>query len=140
MNGTRGIRRLAVVLALMIGTAGALGAPAFARSGHGHQGRSDDGAGRVLEGAQGARGRRGDTDADVGRAVLDERDEDAGDEVGGGEVISGKEAARRAQSRYGGRVLSVDRDDEEDGQPGYKVKLLHDGTVRIVNIKGHKNN
>ena len=45
--------------------------------------------------------------------------------------ISRKDAARRAQSQYGGRVLSVD---EGEG-PGYRVKILSgDGTVRVLDI------
>lgn len=40
------------------------------------------------------------------------------------------QAAREAQSRYGGgRVLSVDRAGE-----GFRVKLLRDGDVRVVFI------
>ncbi len=43
--------------------------------------------------------------------------------------LSAAEAARIAQSQYGGRVLSVD-----PAGNGYRVKLLIAGEVRIVHI------
>ncbi len=45
-------------------------------------------------------------------------------------------AAVKAQSQYGGKVLSV-RETKGGGQPVYKVKLLLDsGRIKIVTIKG----
>jgi hypothetical protein len=43
--------------------------------------------------------------------------------------LTAAEAARIAQSQYGGRVLSVD-----PAGNGFRVKLLIDGEVRIVHI------
>ncbi|MCO6441913.1 MAG: hypothetical protein J5I81_12720 [Nitrococcus mobilis] len=47
-------------------------------------------------------------------------------------LISPAEAARRAQQRYGGRVLGVEL--ARDGAPYYRVKLLRNGNVRVVRI------
>lgn len=47
-------------------------------------------------------------------------------------LISPAAAARRAQARYGGRVLGVDL--ARDGAPYYRVKLLRNGNVRVVRI------
>ncbi len=43
--------------------------------------------------------------------------------------MSPSEAARKAQGRHGGEVLSV-----EPAMRGYRVKLLVDGEVRFVNV------
>ena len=43
--------------------------------------------------------------------------------------MSPSQAARRAQDRHGGEVLSV-----EPAMRGYRVKLLVDGEVRFVNV------
>lgn len=50
---------------------------------------------------------------------------------------SGKsQAAAQAQSRYGGKVLSVSTS-KRDGRTVYKVKLLLDsGRIKIVSING----
>lgn len=48
--------------------------------------------------------------------------------------ISAEEAARRAQSRYGGKVLSIELRQTPDGKPYYRVKLLSNGDVRVVRI------
>jgi uncharacterized membrane protein YkoI len=50
------------------------------------------------------------------------------------EVISGETAALRAQARYGGRVLSVQLERPDAGPPFYRVKLLSNGNVRVVNV------
>lgn len=47
-------------------------------------------------------------------------------------LIGPGEAARRAQLRYGGRVLGVEL--VRDGAPYYRVKLLRNGNVRVVRI------
>lgn len=44
-------------------------------------------------------------------------------------TLSASEAARRAQAEHGGEVLAVD-----SAHRGYRVKLLVDGEVRIVNV------
>jgi hypothetical protein len=49
-----------------------------------------------------------------------------------GRLISPWEAARQAQERYGGRVLSVEL--VRAGTPYYRVKLLRNGNVRVVRI------
>ncbi len=51
---------------------------------------------------------------------------------------SGKNrAAAKAQSKHGGKVLSV-KEHKKDGQTHYKVKLLLDsGRIKIVRIKGN---
>ncbi len=51
-------------------------------------------------------------------------------------LISPGEAARRAQQRYGGRVLGVEF--ARDGAPYYRVKLLRNGNVRIVRIPARR--
>lgn len=43
--------------------------------------------------------------------------------------MSPNQAARQAQTRHGGEVLSV-----EPAMRGYRVKLLVDGEVRFVNV------
>jgi uncharacterized membrane protein YkoI len=50
------------------------------------------------------------------------------------EVISSEAAALEAQARYGGRVLSVQLERPRAGPPVYRVKLLSDGNVRVVNV------
>src|SRR5689334_5704681 len=128
MNRTRNIRRFALMLGLMFGVTGALGAPAFARSDR-HEGKH---RGHSEERSQSVERRVEQGDGDLPSAIFgdggerrNEQGNEQGDDQGGreGEVISDQEAARRAQSRFGGRVLSVDRDDD-DGGPGYRVKLL----------------
>ena len=47
--------------------------------------------------------------------------------------MSADEAAGRAQSMYGGRVLSVSPESDGDRR-FYRVKLLSDGRVRVVRI------
>ncbi|MDN5850334.1 MAG: hypothetical protein L0H63_11990 [Nitrococcus sp.] len=47
-------------------------------------------------------------------------------------LISPAQAVRRAQQRYGGRVLSVEL--VRDGAPYYRVKLLRNGNVRVVRV------
>lgn len=44
-------------------------------------------------------------------------------------ALSASEAARRAQEEHGGEVLAVD-----SAHRGYRVKLLVNGEVRIVNV------
>lgn len=44
-------------------------------------------------------------------------------------TLSAHEAARRVKAEYGGQVLAVD-----SAHRGYRVKLLVDGEVRIVNV------
>ncbi|WP_370309459.1 PepSY domain-containing protein [Sinimarinibacterium flocculans] len=44
--------------------------------------------------------------------------------------LSATDAARQVQRRYGGRVLSV----QEENNGGYRVKVLKDGEVRIYKI------
>ena len=46
-------------------------------------------------------------------------------------------AARRAQRRYGGRVLSVALEDGPGGSY-YRVKLLDDGRVRVVHVEARR--
>jgi uncharacterized membrane protein YkoI len=50
------------------------------------------------------------------------------------DLISRDAAALEAQSRYGGRVLSVDLERQTDGPPVYRVKLLSNGNVRVVSV------
>lgn len=47
-------------------------------------------------------------------------------------LISPAQAVRRAQQRYGGRVLNVEL--VRDGAPYYRVKLLRNGNVRVVRV------
>lgn len=51
----------------------------------------------------------------------------------GHQLISPGEAAREAQSRYGGRVLSVHLHGQGENAY-YSVKLLRHGTVRVVRV------
>ena len=54
-------------------------------------------------------------------------------------IISADTAARRAQSRYGGKVLSVRLVRKGQGAvPFYRVKLLSGGNVRVVRISAVK--
>lgn len=48
-------------------------------------------------------------------------------------LISPRQAARRAQRRFGGRVLSVQLE-HRGGSPVYRVKLLSGGVVRVVRV------
>lgn len=49
-------------------------------------------------------------------------------------VLTRDEAARRAQQRYGGRVLSVDLLQSDSAPARYRIKLLSDGNVRTVDV------
>ncbi|GEM_PF-3302406 len=51
----------------------------------------------------------------------------------GARLISAKQAAKRAQQQYGGRVLSVSLRDNS-GDPFYAVKLIKNGQVKIIYI------
>lgn len=48
--------------------------------------------------------------------------------------VSAQEAARAAQARYGGKVLSVKMKQPPGERPYYRVKLLSNGHVRVVRI------
>lgn len=48
-------------------------------------------------------------------------------------LISSREAAREAQRRFGGRVLSVELQ-RGGAAPTYRVKLISGGVVRVVRI------
>jgi len=62
-----------------------------------------------------------------GGYLVDPRDSRSNNEM------SADEAADRARSRHGGRVLSV-RSRRDGGSRYYEVKLLKEGQVRIVRI------
>jgi uncharacterized membrane protein YkoI len=107
-KGVQGLLSLALAATLW----GAFIAPAEAR----HNRHHDDGS----------RQEQSD-DGDRGNWHQDHRD-DRGE--WSQPQTSRKDAARRAQSRYGGRILSVD---PEEGGPGYRIKSLSDdGTVRTL--------
>ena len=53
-------------------------------------------------------------------------------------LISADSAARKAQSRYGGKVLSVRLVRPDEGTPFYRVKLLLNGNVRVVQIEANE--
>ena len=61
----------------------------------------------------------------------DGRSEQRGSHKG---VLTRDEAARRAQRRYGGRVLSVDLLQSDNAPARYRIKLLSDGNVRTVDV------
>jgi len=52
-------------------------------------------------------------------------------------LLSADEAARRAREKYGGKVLSVTLVNE-GANPFYKVKLISDGTVRVVRVAARR--
>ena len=52
--------------------------------------------------------------------------------------ISAEEAARRAKKLYGGKVLSSRFVDPGDEPPYFRVKLISDGTVRVVRIENRR--
>lgn len=124
MNEFKHITRKSGLYGLMLAAAlsGVFSTPAEARRHHDDQQNSqrDD--------------RRGDN-----RGQRDDRRDSRQDDWGGGDRgerreprMSRQEAARRAQSQYGGRVLSVNPSDE--GRSGYRVKILSDGTVRTLDV------
>ena len=49
-------------------------------------------------------------------------------------VLTRDEAARRAQQKYGGRVLSVDLLQSDNAPARYRIKLLSEGNVRTVDV------
>lgn len=49
--------------------------------------------------------------------------------------ISRERAAHIARERYGGKVLNI-RPQRHKGRNDYRVKLLRDGRVRIINVDG----
>ncbi len=52
--------------------------------------------------------------------------------------ISAEEAARRAKKKYGGKVLSSRLVDPGDQPPYFRVKLISNGTVRVVRIENRR--
>ena len=52
--------------------------------------------------------------------------------------ISAEEAARRAKELYGGKVLSSRLVDPGDAPAYFRVKLITDGTVRVVRIENRR--
>jgi len=52
--------------------------------------------------------------------------------------ITAEEAARRAKAQYGGKVLSSRLVDPGDGPAYYRVKLISEGTVRVVRIENRR--
>lgn len=52
--------------------------------------------------------------------------------------ISAEEAARRAKEQYGGKVLSSRLVDPGDQPSYFRVKLISDGTVRVVRIENRR--
>jgi len=50
------------------------------------------------------------------------------------ERLSEAEAAERARAEHGGKVLSVNLVRGEGGEAHYRVKLLQDGSVRVVRV------
>ncbi len=54
------------------------------------------------------------------------------------DVISREAAALEAQAHYGGRVLSVELERPDSGPPFYRVKLLSNGNVRVVNVDAQR--
>ena len=52
--------------------------------------------------------------------------------------ISAEEAARRAKEQYGGKVLSSRLVDPSDQPAYFRVKLISDGTVRVVRIENRR--
>lgn len=52
-------------------------------------------------------------------------------------TIGPEQAAERARARFGGRVLNVILDQGPSG-PYYRVKLLQNGRVRVVDVDAHR--
>jgi len=52
--------------------------------------------------------------------------------------ISAEEAARRAKEKYGGKVLSSRLVDPGDKPAYFRVKLISEGTVRVVRIENRR--
>ena len=52
--------------------------------------------------------------------------------------ISAEEAARRAKEIYGGKVLSSRLVDPSDQPAYFRVKLISEGTVRVVRIENRR--
>lgn len=52
--------------------------------------------------------------------------------------ITAEEAARRAKEKYGGRVLSSRLVDPGDQPAYFQVKLISEGTVRVVRIENRR--
>ena len=52
--------------------------------------------------------------------------------------ISAEEAARRAKEKYGGKVLSSRLVEPGDEPSYFRVKLIADGTVRVVRIENRR--
>jgi len=48
--------------------------------------------------------------------------------------VTSSEAAERARAEHGGKVLSVNLVQGENGEVHYRVKLLQDGSVRVVRV------
>lgn len=134
MNGFTHITRRSGLLGLILAAAlsGVFSAPAEARRHHDDGGRSEQSSD---DNSSGDRHRNRRQQENQRR---EQRDDRQGGWSGGGEQgqreprMSRQEAARRAQSQYGGRVLSVNPADE--GRSGYRVKILSDGTVRTLDV------
>lgn len=71
-------------------------------------------------------------DRDHGR----DRGRDRGDhwQPYGSEDPYAERAGRRAQSQFGGRVLSIQPEHSDEGRRSYRVKLLDEGRVRVKRI------
>ncbi len=54
------------------------------------------------------------------------------------ESISAEEAGRLAKEQYGGRVLSVDLVTQQGEDAYYRVKLISEGTVRVVRVAAER--
>jgi hypothetical protein len=52
--------------------------------------------------------------------------------------ITAEEAARRAKEQYGGKVLSSRLVDPGDQPAYFRVKLISEGTVRVVRIENRR--
>lgn len=51
------------------------------------------------------------------------------------QLLSPEEAARKAQSEHGGKVLGVELREPNDKPPFYRVKLMKKGKVRIMRVR-----
>ena len=54
------------------------------------------------------------------------------------EMLTADQAARKAREQYGGRVLSVRLEEPQGQSPFYRVKLISDGNVRVVEIPAER--
>jgi len=54
------------------------------------------------------------------------------------EEITAEEAARRAKDKYGGKVLSSRLVEPGDKPAYFRVKLISEGTVRVVHIENRR--